>query len=117
MTSAEVPHVMERAMARSRHPSARATGAHLTTRVRRIDRAWPPGPGPHREVAAATTAVRGVQGRTREGFAAAYGLTLGEVEALEAGEVAVQAVPVPLRVLTFLVPLSRALAGGAPRAG
>lgn len=64
--------------------------------------------GPEAAVAMATMAVRGRQHRTRQEFAAAYGLTHELVCQLESGALAVEQVPAPLLVLT---PLGRILEG------
>ncbi len=98
---------VERATARSRHPSARATGGDLHTPLRALMR--PAGPvaasfarvaGPHRAVAVAAAAVRGRQQRTRAQFAVAYGLTAEAVGRIEDGHVALAELPPVLRVLT-----------------
>jgi len=87
---------------RSRHPSARTAGTHLVAPLRRLVDALPGTEGPHWEVAFAVMAVRGGQARSREGFAAAYGISADEVGGLEAGTVPLADVPAPLRALTAL---------------
>lgn len=88
--------------ARDRHPAARGSARPLRRSVERSVDRLPGIDGPHRSVAAAVAAIRGGEHRTRAAFAAAYGLTEGEVAAIEAGRVAVRDVPAPLRVLTPL---------------
>lgn len=96
------------------HPAARARGADLAfTAHRLIEQRSHIGRsmgvvGPETAVAMATMAVRGRQHRTRQEFAAAYGLTHELVCQLESGAVTASQVPVPLLVLT---PLGRILEG------
>jgi len=85
---------------RSRHPSARNAGSHLVAPLRRLVDALPGPEGPYWEVAFAVMAVRGAQARSRDGFAAAYGISADEVGGLESGAVALADVPAPLRSLT-----------------
>ena len=94
---------------RARHPSARSRGEHLVAPVARVGPALLGVVGEHPAVAAAVVAVRGEQGRSRSGFAAAYGLELGELAEIEAGRTSLAELPAPLRVLTAVVPLSVAL--------
>lgn len=86
--------------AQERHPSARASGAHLIGPTLRISSALVAAPGPYGRLAAAALAVRGTQGRTQAAFAVAYGVDLQEVEALERGDLAPEQLPATLRVLT-----------------
>lgn len=95
---------------RSRHPSARPGGSHLVAPLRRLVDALPGPAGPHWEVAFAVMAVRGSQARSRDGFAAAYGISADDVGVLEAGAVPLAEVPAPLRSLTPLDQLVAQLA-------
>lgn len=90
------------------HPAARARGGHLVGTARALEPLLDRGTGPNWSVALATLAVRGSQGRTRESFAAAYGVGVEVVEALENGQVPFAQIPAPLLVLT---PMADVLAG------
>ena len=95
---------------RAGHPAGRSGAAHLVGLGAAVARRGEQMAGPHRAVAAAGLAVRGAQGRTVTSFAAAYGIEETLVEALEAGRIPADQIPAPLRLLTPLCGLARAVA-------
>lgn len=103
-----------------RHPASRGRGADLGATVRRVlDRPGAAGTvvhveGPHRAVALAARAVRGREQRSPAQFAAAYGVGPHLVAAIEAGAVAVEDLPAPLRLLTPMVSVAALGLGAGP---
>lgn len=92
-----------------RHPAARARGHHLVATARAVAPLVEAVRGPHRAVAMAALTVRGIQGRTQEAFAVAYGIEIEDLKALESGQVAAPLIPSPLLVLTPIAEVLRAL--------
>lgn len=84
----------------SSHPAARARGAHLASTIEAIGQLVRLVGGEHRSVALAALAVRGAEGRSREAFAAAYGIGVDLVAAMELGQIPAEQIPAPLSALT-----------------
>lgn len=99
--------------ARDRHPAGRRRGGHLVAPLRRLSDALPRPVGPHWEVAFAVLAIRGGEGRSRDRFAAAYGISLEHLSALEDGALDLAQAAAPLRALTPLDRLVAELAASA----
>ncbi|HET6951283.1 MAG TPA: hypothetical protein VFI47_12955 [Acidimicrobiales bacterium] len=94
---------LDRAAARSRHPSARPWHPDRAGLLDRLAAAARARGAPWPRVAAAMLLLRGIAGDDRATFAARLGVGLATLDRLESGGVPASAVPACLRAVTDLV--------------